>query len=176
MLIPGPARLSHLGPMPVGSATMRGAVPGVALAVMGAGVLLLARGQPAWLGNDVGPGLMAQLLGKGIIALGVLWAVLGAIRRKRSATLCYGTDTIAPARNDASGPALLGGVLVFALALPWLGMVIAAGLAATMAAFGAGERAPRALALTVFGLTALTAVIGLVLLPPTAPLWPRFIG
>jgi hypothetical protein len=175
MQMPDPLRLYRAGGLPGRRAALLGAMPGMALAAMGAGILLLALGQPAWLGNDVGPGLMAQLLGKGIIALGLLWALIGATRPEAPAATNCMTETSASARN-ASGPALLGGVLVFALALPWLGMVIAAGLAATLAALGAGERAPRALALTVLGLSALTAAIGLVLLPPTAPLWPRFTG
>lgn len=158
---------------PLGKAAKQ-AIPGLALAVMGLGVLLLAQGQPAWLGKDVGPGLMAQLLGKGIIALGLIWAAFGATTRHTKAAGC-GSETSAPA-TGAQGLALLGGVLVFAVALPWLGMVIAAGLAAMLAAIGAGERAPRALAVTVLGLSALTAAIGLALLPPTAPLWPRVMG
>ena len=169
-----PDRL-HLSPAGRARGGLHRALPGVALAAMGLGILLLARGQPAWLGNDVGPGLMAQLLGKGIVGLGLLWAVLGWTQPAAAAATGCSSESPAPVR-DASGPALLGGVLVFALALPWLGMVIAAALAATLAALGAGERAPRALALTVFGLTALTAAIGLVLLPPTAPLWPRLTG
>jgi hypothetical protein len=175
MRMPDMARLSHLGRSSDSVAALRRATPGVALAVMGGGVLLLALGQPAWLGNDVGPGLMAQLLGAGIMVLGVLWAALGTARHAVTSKTCCSAATSAAAR-DASGPALLVGVLIFALALPWLGMVIAAGMAATLAAIGAGERAPRALALTVFGLCALTMAIGLVLLPPTAPLWPPFMG
>lgn len=175
MLMPDPARLPRLERSAVGRAALRRAVPGVALAMMGAGVLLLAGAQPAWLGNDVGPGLMALLLGKGILGLGVLWAVLCAVGgQDGSAASCEA----APRENAAgmSGPLLLGGVLVFALTLPLFGLVIAAGLAAICAAIGAGERAPRALALTVIGLACLTAAIGLTLLPPTAPLWPRFMG
>jgi hypothetical protein len=155
-----------------GTAALRRAVPGIALAMIGAGVLLLAGAQPAWLGNDVGPGLMGQLLGKGILALGVLWAVLCAAGWKNvTAPSCEGAP-----RMDTpgmSGPLLLGGVLIFALTLPLFGLVIAAGLAAMCSAIGAGERAPRALALTVIGLACLAALVGVVLLPSTAPLWPR---
>jgi hypothetical protein len=173
MLIPDPPRRSRLGCMAYGAAALRRAVPGIALAIMGAGVLLLAGAQPAWRGNEVGPGLMAQFLGKGILALGVLWAVLCAARgqepRAASCEAASHSDVI-----GMSGPLLLGGVLVFALTLPLFGLVIAAGLAAICSAIGAGERAPRALALTVIGLACLTALIGVILLPPTAPLWPRF--
>jgi hypothetical protein len=174
MLNPDPARFVWLERHRPLSPTVKQAMPGLALAAMGLGVLVLAQGQPAWLDKDVGPGLLAQLLGKGIIALGLIWAAFGATMRRDQIAGC-GSETSAPA-TGAQGLALLGGVFVFALALPWLGMVIAAGLAAMLAAIGAGERAPRALAVTVLGLSALTAVIGLALLPPTAPLWPRFIG
>lgn len=173
MLMPDPARLSRPGRMADGSAALRRAVAGIALALMGAGVLLMASTQPAWLGNDVGPGLMGQLIGKGILALGALWAVLCAAGgQEPRAASCESSP-----RRDAtgmSGPLLLGGVLVFALTLPLFGLVIATGLAAMCSAIGAGERAFRALAVTVIGLACLTALIGLTLLPPTAPLWPRF--
>jgi hypothetical protein len=71
-----------------------------------------------------------------------------------------------------SAPALLGAVLAFALGVPVLGLVLSAGLAAGLAAWGAGERTPLALAVTVLGLMALVALVGVALLPPTAPLWP----
>ena len=173
MLMPELPRRSSLGRTAYGAAALRRAVPGIALAIIGAGMLLLASAQPAWLGNDVGPGLMAQFLGKSIIALGLLWAVLCAAGgQEPRAVSCESSP-----RKDApgmSGPLLLGGVLIFALTLPLFGLVIAAGLAAMCSAIGAGERAFRALAVTVIGLACLTALIGLTLLPPTAPLWPRF--
>jgi hypothetical protein len=78
---------------------------------------------------------------------------------------------VAP-RRRASAPALLGAVLAFALSLPFLGLVLAAGLAAGLAAWGAGERSARALTVTAGGLMALVVLVGTVLLPPTAPLWP----
>jgi hypothetical protein len=51
---------------------------------------------------------------------------------------------------------------------------LSAGLSAALAAWGAGERTPRALAATVAGLMVLVALVGVTLLPPTAPLWPIF--
>jgi hypothetical protein len=135
---------------------------------------LLALGQPAWSGGNVGPGLMAQLLAIGVCGLGAVWAVLCALRPGPEMPLagCGGeAGEVAPGHR-ASAPALLGAVLAFALGLPFLGLVLGAGLAAGLAAWGAGERSPRALTLTAGGLMALVALVGTVLLPPTAPLWP----
>ena len=163
--LPGSGRRAALGPL----------LPGLALCAIGAGMSALALGQPAWLGGHVGPGLMAQLVSQAVLGLGVVWTVIGA----------RGGVTPAPSRGCESGsgppaggvrhsaPALLGAVLAFALALPVAGLVLAAGLAGGLAAWGAGERTPRALAATVLGLMALVAAVGVTLLPPTAPLWPE---
>lgn len=143
----------------------RAALPGLALAVAGAGLLALAATQPAWLGTQPGPGLMARLLGMGVLALGGAWAVWCVIRPPAAPP--------AAAQGERwGGVALLGAVLAFGLALPVLGLVLACGLAGALAAWGAGERAGRALALTTLGLTGLAALIGLTLLPPATPLWP----
>ncbi|KPQ12389.1 MAG: TTT family transport system small permease component [Saliniramus fredricksonii] len=148
------------------------AVPGLALVLTGLAMLILAYGQPAWLDAHVGPGLFAQLLSKGVIALGAIWAAFRALDAtpRRPAPCAEPADATA---QRWSGPALLGAVLLFALSLPAFGLVISAGLAATLAAIGAGERNPVALAVTVCALVVMTMVIGLTLLPPTAPLWPR---
>ncbi len=148
-------------------------LPGFALCLMGAGIGLIARGQPAWFGTDVGPGLMAQLLGNGVMALGALWAVWCMARPRTQQSVGCG-DLAATTQHHASGPALLGAVFLFALVLPVLGLVLSAGLASALAAIGAGERHPLALLVTVLGLTGLTAIIGMLFLPPTAPLWPIF--
>ena len=55
------------------------AVPGLALVLTGLAMLILAYGQPAWLDAHVGPGLFAQLLSKGVIALGAIWAAFRAL-------------------------------------------------------------------------------------------------
>jgi len=149
-------------------------LPGVALCGLGGGMWALAQGQPAWLGGHVGPGLMAQLLAIGVIGLGAVWAVLCARRPDaKTASAGCGSEkgTLAPGLRH-SAPALLGAVLAFALSLPLIGLVLAAGMAAGLAAWGAGERTARALALTVAGLMALVGLVGVLLLPPTAPLWP----
>ncbi|MCU0902595.1 MAG: tripartite tricarboxylate transporter TctB family protein [Tabrizicola sp.] len=149
-------------------------LPGLVLCAIGAGMSGLALGQPAWLGGHVGPGLMAQILSLGVLGLGVAWAILLARGRITSTpSPGCGSDSGPPTRGlRHSAPALLGAVLTFALTLPFVGLVLAAGLAAALAAWGAGERTPRALALTVLGLMALVAIVGEALLPPTAPLWP----
>jgi hypothetical protein len=158
--------------------SLRRATPGLALVVTGSVMLFLAYGQPAWLGGNVGPGLFAQLLSKGVIALGAIWAALCALNAPppRLAPCAEPTPCVGPIDATAqrwSGPALLGAVLLFAISLPALGLVISAGLAATLAAIGAGERNPVALVITVGALVVMTMAIGLTLLPPTAPLWPR---
>jgi hypothetical protein len=114
---------------------------------------------------------MAQLLSKGVIGIGGLWALWRALRTDHHSSAGCGTGT---STQRWSGPALLGAVLLFALTLPTTGLVISAGLAAALAALGAGERGLVALALTVAGLALLTAIVGMTLLPPTAPLWPAF--
>ena len=156
-----------------GLSTLRRALPGLALALAGVAMLALARGQPAWLGEAVGPGLMAQLLGMGVIGLGAAWALWRALRPEPACTTGCATGEGTDAQ-PMSGPALLGAVLLFALAMPALGLVASATLTAALAAWGAGKRHAGSLALTVAGLAGLAAGIGLVLLPPTAPLWPAF--
>jgi hypothetical protein len=148
---------------------LKRAIPGLALCALGLAMLWLARGQPAWVGANVGPGLMAQLLAKGVIAIGCLWALWRALRPEQPSAEGCGAETSA---QPWSGPALLGAVFLFALTLPILGLVISASLAATLAALGAGERGAVALGLTVTGLAALIAIIGVTLLPPTTKLWP----
>jgi hypothetical protein len=169
-----PDRSLHLDPLAqgIGRASLRRAVPGLVLCAFGAVMLVLAQGQPAWVGGNVGPGLMAQILGYGVIVLGAAWALISAFDERKGtapATCGHGLST---AGYRYSGPVLLGAVLAFAMALPVAGLVLSAGLASALAAWGAGERKLRAMAATVVGLMTLVAVIGSVLLPPTAPLWP----
>ncbi len=143
----------------------------VALGVVGLGFWLLSRGQPAWLGSAIGPGWMARGLALGIVALAALWGAVSLWSERRA-----DARAIPPARaaQRGAGPMLLSGVLAFALSVPAAGLIAGAGLAAGFAAWAAGERRAGALAATVATLAALAAVIGLLLLPPTAPLWPRF--
>lgn len=154
------------------AAAVSGALPGLGIGAAGLAMLLLARGQPAWLGENVGPGLMAQLLGKAVVVLGILWALWCVLRPdQRCAAGCAKAENPQGAQTMA-GPALLSAVLLFALTLPALGLVVSASLAAAVAALGAGERRASALSVTVALAAALTTGIGLSLLPPTAPLWP----
>ena len=171
--LPLTSRLPHRnGPRVI----LRRMLPGFVLCAIGAGMSGLAQGQPAWLGGDVVPGLMAQLLSLGVLGLGVAWAMLSArspVTPTPSPGCGNSSDCGAPERGlRHSAPALLGAVLIFALTVPVLGLVLAAGLAAALAAWGSGERSPRALAFTVLGLMTLVAFVGVALLPPTAPLWP----
>lgn len=153
--------------VPVPFSRLRQGPMAAALALIGMGALVVATGlsQPAWIGARVGPGLMMQGAGLGIIALAGLWL---ALRWGRAADAPQASAVAAP----LGGVLLLGSVLAFALLLPVTGLVIAATVAAALAGLGAGERSPLALLVTALSLGALTAAIGLTLLPPTAPLWP----
>lgn len=135
----------------------------LSLLAMGAIVLAIGLSQPAWVGGRVGPGLMMQGAGLGVVALAGLWLALGRGRVARGPTT-RGTLL--------AGPLMLGAVLAFALLLPATGLVVAAMAAAALVGLGAGERSAPALVATALILGALTTAIGLTLLPPTAPLWP----
>lgn len=161
------ARLARLRPLRALAA------PGLVLLAIGAGMLFVARTQPFWVNGQVGPGLMAQLASAAVMLLGALWACIRAAGPvpTRAQASCQQSPG-APVPSRAVAPAVLGAVLVFALALPLAGLVLSAGLAAGVAAWGAGERSPGAMAATMLGIMALIAAIGMALLPPTAPLWP----
>lgn len=141
----------------------------LALGLVGIALWVLSQGQPARLGGAIGPGFMARWLALGIVALALLWGAVTFWRRP-------GADAaIAPPERTAqrgAGLALLGGVLAFVLAVPVVGLVAGSGVAAGLAAWATGERRAGALAATTLALAALSAVIGVLLLPPTAPLWP----
>jgi hypothetical protein len=146
------------------------------LMAAGGGMWLLSRSQPAYLGEAIGPGFMARGLAIGVILLALLWCAASLLRPVSRGVTVQEGGALPPKRGHrgSSGFALLAGVLAFALSVPSLGLVAGAGLAAGLAAWATGERSPRTLAGTAAGLAALTAAIGIVLLPPTAPLWPAF--
>jgi hypothetical protein len=181
---PAPSRRQLKGP----AGAARRALPGAAICLAGLAMLVVALGQPAWLGGSIGPGLMARAIAAGVIVLGAAWAIWCALSRpdtgaaapqdtargRAGCTTDAAADTGRAAPQRHSGPALLAAVLAFALAVPVLGLVAGAALAAAVTAWGAGERALPALVATATGLGGLTALIGVLLLPPTAPLWPGF--
>ena len=113
----------------------------------------------------------------GVIGLGAAWAVLCARAPAAEApppSAGCGGETGGPAPGlSLSAPALLGAGAglraepACSRADPGGGAVGGAGGLGR-----GGERTARALALTVAGLMALVAGVGVVLLPPTAPLWP----
>ena len=76
-----------------------------------------------------------------MIALGAIWAAFRALDAtpRRPAPCAEPAEPADATAQRWSGPALLGAVLLFALSLPAFGLVISAGLAATLAAIGAGE-------------------------------------
>lgn len=151
--------------VPPSARRRRPAAAALALLVLGVLVLAVGLSQPAWMGARIGPGLMMQGAGFGIVALAGLWLAPGWRPARGEPQGGLGAAPL-------GGPLLLGSVLAFALLMPVTGLVIAATAAAALAGLGAGERSPLALAVTALSLGALTAAIGLTLLPPTAPLWP----
>jgi len=142
--------------------------PPLTLGLLGFGLWLLSQSQPARLGGAIGPGFMARGLAFGVVGLAALWA-LSVWREGHSSA--GAAPSARPAQRGA-GLSLLAGVLAFALAVPVGGLVAGSAFAAGCAAWATGERRVRALAATMAGLAGLTAAIGLMLLPPTAPLWP----
>ena len=155
------------------SSALQGRAAGIAaplaLGLVGITLWVLSQGQPARLGGAIGPGFMARWLALGIVVLAALWGAVSFRRGPRA------DAAIAPPERAAqrgAGVALLGGVLAFALAVPVAGLVAGAALAAGCAGWATGERRAGALAATMAALAALAAAIGVLLLPPTAPLWP----
>jgi hypothetical protein len=145
------------------------------LVAVGGGLWLLSLSQPAHLGEAIGPGFMARGLAIGVIVLSVFWCAASLLRPGTRGVEGKEGGALPPARptfRPGAGFALLAGVLAFALAVPWLGLVIGAALAAGFATWAAGERSALTLVGTAAGLAALAAAVGIALLPPTAPLWP----
>ncbi|WP_422368106.1 tripartite tricarboxylate transporter TctB family protein [Pelagibius sp.] len=139
------------------------------LAALGLAMMLLAYTQPAWIDGRVGPGLFAQWLSKGVVALSLLWAVLVALNPAAG----RGEGELTPSSKPLGpGLALLGGVLVFVLLLPFTGLVVACTATALITGWGAGDRHWRALALSGLFAGAATLAVGLTLLPPATRLWP----
>jgi hypothetical protein len=156
------------------SSGLRGTAAGVAaplaLGLVGITLWVLSQGQPARLGGAIGPGFMARWLALGIVVLAALWGAASFWRGTRADAAIRSPERAA---QQGAGLALLGGVLAFALAVPVAGLVAGAGLAAGFAAWATGERRVGALAATMMALAGLATAIGMLLLPPTAPLWPQ---
>ena len=98
---PVPARPA----MTVEAGRLARVMPGLALCAIGLGLLLVARTQPAWVGDRIGPGLLAQVLAKGVAGLGALWTVTLLLRpAPRAAAGCAeGPGTAAsPSSVDAA--------------------------------------------------------------------------
>lgn len=149
--------------------TAAGMAAPLALGLVGIALWVLSQGQPARLGGAIGPGFMARWLALGIVALAALWGAVSFRRGPGADAAILPPDRAA---QRGAGLALLGGVLAFALAVPVAGLVAGAAVAAGCAAWATGERRAGALAATMLALAALSAAIGVLLLPPTAPLWP----
>ncbi len=143
--------------------------PPAVLCALGLVMLLLAYTQPAWIDGRVGPGLFAQWLSKGVVALSLLWAALAALGPPGGRSE---GESAPSSRPLGPGLALLSGVLVFILMLPLTGLVAACVATALITGWGAGDRHWRALALSGLFAGAATLAIGLTLLPPATRLWP----
>ncbi|MHA7878985.1 MAG: tripartite tricarboxylate transporter TctB family protein [Saccharospirillum sp.] len=143
---------------------------GITLATIGLTLWLISRRQPAWFGSDIGPGLLAQYLALAVLGIGLVWTLLGWA--KPQSTQTHRRQPITKAVVAARPPLLLASVCAFVIALPVTGLVPAAGLAAAMATLGAGERRWWFILLTGVLLMAMTALIGILLLPPATQLWP----
>lgn len=145
-------------------------IPPLVLICLSSAFLLIAASQPAWLSaNHIGPGFFAQGIAGLALLLSVFWLVMTWVGSHRTAKTCAAkgaTTLVWP------GITLLGSVVSFLVLMPLIGLVLACAVTATLAARGAGERAFLPLALS-FGIAfALTAGVGLTLLPPTTQLWP----
>ena len=134
----------------------------------------LARTQPAWVGDRIGPGLFAQWLSLGIVGLSMVWGLLALVAAwlppRRPET--EAADGLRLRGNAGPGLALLAAVCLFALLLPTAGLIAACAVTAAVAGWGAGDRSLRALGLSALLGGAVAASVGLTLLPPTTRLWP----
>ncbi|MEM8571501.1 MAG: tripartite tricarboxylate transporter TctB family protein [Pseudomonadota bacterium] len=139
------------------------------LAALGLAMFMLARTQPAWLDERIGPGLFARWLSLSVVAMSLIWAIVDF----RS------EDGLEPAQSRAARPplsmglGLLAGVGLFALALPPLGLVIACALTAGVVGWAAGDRSPVGVGLAAATGGACALAVGLGLLPPGTLLWPQ---
>ncbi|MEM1386389.1 MAG: tripartite tricarboxylate transporter TctB family protein [Pseudomonadota bacterium] len=139
------------------------------IGLLGAVMFALAKTQPAWLDQRIGPGLFAQWLSAAVMGMSLVWLV---------AAWAEGTWRVTASRDADDSPSLLSGlgllsgVAVFALAMPVAGMVIACALTALVVSLGAGERGWIALLLSAASGAGAALAIGLTLLPPGTRLWP----
>ena len=139
-------------------------------AVVGLAFAVLSATQPAWLGDSIGPGLFARWLAASVGAVSCIWLGVELVRPRPTKE----AERSGPERaSSAAGVGLLGGVAAFAAAFPSLGLVAASALAALASAWGAGDRTWRDLAISVGVGAAAASAVGLALLPPGAPLWPK---
>lgn len=143
-------------------------------ALLGMAMFAMGLTQPAWLDGRIGPGLFARWLSAAVVAMSLIWLVVALMQRRSSAAktpAAHGSDA-RKLPSLAPGLGLLAGVVLFALALPVTGLVVACALTAVVVSWGAGDRAlPALLAMGLAGAGAALA-LGLTLLPPGTRLWP----
>lgn len=143
-------------------------------ALLGMAMFAMGLTQPAWLDGRIGPGLFARWLSAAVVAMSLVWLVVALMQRRSSAaktSAAHGPDA-RKLPSLAPGLGLLAGVVLFALALPVAGLVVACALTAAVVSWGAGDRAlPALLAMGLAGAGAALA-LGLTLLPPGTRLWP----
>ncbi|WP_299395572.1 hypothetical protein [Pelagibius sp.] len=148
--------------------------PPAAIAALGGLLLVLAHTQPAWVSGRIGPGLFAQWLSMGVVALSLLWfaASLAGLWLPRRHGLAEPEGGARFRGRTTPGLALLTAVALFPVLMPVAGLVAACAVTAAVAGWGAGDRGLRALAASALLAGMVAAGIGLTLLPPTTRLWP----
>lgn len=147
----------------------------LAICALGLIFLALALTQDAWVSGRIGPGLFAQSLSLGIVALAVIWAgsrVVDLSRLLQGGETCMDAEPVHLGPRIHHGLALLVAVCLFAILLPFVGLVVACAITAAVAGWGAGDRGLIALSISAVLGAGVAAGIGFTLLPPTIQLWP----
>ena len=140
------------------------------LVLLGSVMFAMALTQPAWVDERIGPGFFAQWLAVLVIALSLAWLALLAITGDMGPSGSAPFDDKPLALRPGLG--LLGGVGLFALSFPLLGLVAACALTASVVGWGAGDRGWAARLISPTSGAAIALALGLTILPPSTRLWP----
>ncbi|TKT69439.1 tripartite tricarboxylate transporter TctB family protein [Aquamicrobium sp. LC103] len=138
---------------------------GALFMLFGGGFILIARGYELGTSVQMGPGYFPLALGCGVVLIGL--------------ALC-GKAFLAPAGGECAAefhvrPALfvLGGMIVFGLALRPFGLIVSAVLMVVVASFAGSERRWWEVVLLACGLAIFSALVFVEALGVPMPLWPR---
>ena len=138
-------------------------------ALLGAVLFGLSLTQPAWLDGRIGPGLFARWLSAAVVVMSMIWFVVVLFEARAAG---QGHHAGAEAPSLLPGLGLLAGVALFALTLPFTGLVAACGLTAVVVSWGAGERGWISYLISGLSGAGAALLLGLTLLPPGTRLWP----